>query len=626
MAYRFTPGEVTAYCAVRMPQLGKGGTERRGPCPLHHGARDSFSINIENGLWTCHACGRGGDLIKLECELTGAYPRDAVQEVLRIVGRADITDRHARRTKSVIAAEYDYCDESGQLVYQTIRYDPKDFKQRQPDGKGGWQWNLKGVRLVLYHLPELLKRGSETVYVCEGEKDVLALESLGLLATCNPMGAGKWRDEYAESVRGRRLVVFTENDPPADASGKPHYKGQRHAAVVAESLIAHDCEVRIIEPPRGKDVSDWVADGATRREIEDLAQEMAVLTPGALIEWTKRWVGPLPDADDWPEPIPLQSELPAVKPFSIDLMPSSFRPFVRESAERMQVPSDYAGVVAILCLAGVVSRRASIQPKANDSGWIVTPNLWGAIIAPPGYLKSPVIQAATRPLNQIQKLWWEEHKEALKTYSDAKEEFDLRHSAWKESFKSCLKKNKVPPEKSTDAPVEPMLRRLIVNDCTFESLHQMMSENPAGVILVRDELTGWLASLDRSGREGERAFCLQAWNGDTGHTIDRIARGTIHVEACCMSLLGGIQPARLRTYLVDSLHDGPGNDGLIQRFQVIVWPNTEREWKYVDRRPDPAIEEQIMRVFRVLVELDCENPLRFRFAPPGTGIVHRVAV
>jgi hypothetical protein len=73
--------------------------------------------------------------------------------------------------------------------------------------------------------------------------------------------------------------------------------------------------------------------------------------------------------------------------------------------------------------------------------------------------------------------------------------------------------------------------------------------------------TGWWSTLDRAGREGERAFCLQAWNGDTGHTVDRIGRGTIHVEACCMSMLGGIQPARLRSYLVDAVQDGPGNDG-----------------------------------------------------------------
>ena len=154
-----------------------------------------------------------------------------------------------------------------------------------------------------------------------------------------------------------------------------------------------------------------------------------------------------------------------------------------------------------------------------------------------------------------------------------------------------------------------------MNDATFEALHQTMSENPAGILVIRDELTGWWSQLDRAGREGERAFCLQAWNGDTGHTIDRIGRGTIHVEACCMSMLGGIQPGRLRSYLVDALEDGPSNDGLIQRFQLLVWPDTEPDWQYVDRAPDASSEEQAARVFRKLVELDPEKPVRFRYAP-----------
>jgi putative DNA primase/helicase len=141
-----------------------------------------------------------------------------------------------------------------------------------------------------------------------------------------------------------------------------------------------------------------------------------------------------------------------------------------------------------------------------------------------------------------------------------------------------------------------------------------MSENPAGILVIRDELTGWWSQLDRSGREGERPFCLQAWNGDTGHTIDRIGRGTIHVEACCMSMLGGIQPGRLRSYLVDALEDGPSNDGLIQRFQLLVWPDTTREYVEVDRTPDAASEEKAARIFRKLVELDAENPARLHFA------------
>lgn len=300
---------------------------------------------------------------------------------------------------------------------------------------------------------------------------------------------------------------------------------------------------------------------------------------------------------------------------SEELLPVSFRPLVLDVAERMQVRIDYPAAVIVLCLAGAVNRRAVIQPKANDNGWVVIPNLWGGIIAPPGFMKSPVIQTAIRPLSQIQAEWRLRQEEALRDYTQAKEEYELRLAAGREQYKLSVKKGHSAPERPSYEPEEPKLRRLIVNDATSEALHQTMNENPAGVLAVRDELTGWWSTLDRAGREGERAFCLQAWNGDTGHTIDRIGRGTIHVEACCMSMLGGIQPARLRSYLAEALEDGPSNDGLIQRFQLLVWPDTESAWRYVDRPPDADSEERAARIFRTLVDLDAKNPKRLHFAP-----------
>ena len=150
----------------------------------------------------------------------------------------------------------------------------------------------------------------------------------------------------------------------------------------------------------------------------------------------------------------------------------------------------------------------------------------------------------------------------------------------------------------------PELRRLIVNDATVEALHETLDANPAGLLVIRDELTGWWSQLDRQGREGERAFFLQAWNGDTSFTIDRIGRGSIQVPACCLSMLGGIQPGRLRSYLVDAITDGPANDGLIQRFQLLVWPDTTKKWVYIDRVPDVAAANNAFQVFERVIQID----------------------
>ncbi len=472
----------------------------------------------------------------------------------------------------------------------------------------GAEYRFRACPRVPYRLPKLLN--AEAVYLPEGEKDVHTLEGWGLVASCNPGGSGNsslyagWADYF----RGRHIVILPDNDGP----------GRKHAAAVAAALLSAAASVRIVElpgwPAKG-DVTDWRDAGGTFERFRELTDAAAPMDAAALSELRVRW-GLVEDeprhqaraeaADDWPKPEPIQSELPPVEAFSEDLLPDSFRPLVADVADRMQVPMDYPAVVMVLCLAGAVNRRAVIQPKANDTGWVIVPNLWGGIIAPPGFMKSPVIQAATRPLNQIQTEWRLEQEEALKDYAREKEEFELKRAAWKEQYKAASKKGSAAPGRPEDEPEEPKLRRLIVNDATFEALHQTMSENPAGILVIRDELTGWWSQLDRAGREGERAFCLQAWNGDTGHTIDRIGRGTIHVDACCMSMLGGIQPGRLRSYLVDALEDGPSNDGLIQRFQLLVWPDTAPDWNYVDRAPDAALEQQAARVYRKLVELDAE--------------------
>ncbi|MFL6448519.1 MAG: DUF3987 domain-containing protein [Bryobacteraceae bacterium] len=317
---------------------------------------------------------------------------------------------------------------------------------------------------------------------------------------------------------------------------------------------------------------------------------------------------------EWQEPVELGSDLPPVAPFCEDLLPDRLRGLALDSANRMQVPPDFAAVGTLASLYGAINRRCKIQPKANDTSWKVTPNLWGAIIAPPGLLKSPLIEASLRPLKRIERGWRQLYAEAQERYKDELELHDIKVAAWRTQALAAEKTGGNVPVKP-QTPKAPECKRNIVNDATFEAVHAAMSTNPAGVFLVRDELTGWLTQMDRPGREGERAFYLEAWNGDGSYTIDRIGRGVIHVDACCISLFGGIQPARLRSYISDTIRDGPANDGLIQRFQVMVWPDVPRHWEYVDRPPNAEAEEVIQTMLSKILSLDSENPLVYRFCP-----------
>jgi hypothetical protein len=263
-----------------------------------------------------------------------------------------------------------------------------------------------------------------------------------------------------------------------------------------------------------------------------------------------------------------------------------------------------------------------MYPKVLDDSWAVVPNLWGAVIAPPGYMKSPVQRSVTLPLTRIEALWRAEYEQESSSFETEEETAKLRQQAWAELYKRSFKKGESAPPAPDDTIAPPTQRRLLLTDSTVEKLHEILSDNPAGVLVVRDELTGWLSDLEKQGRESERGFYLQAWNGDGGFTVDRIGRGSIHVEATCVSLLGNIQPSRLRSYLSDAVSGGPGDDGLFQRFQILVWPDAPRHWTRVDRAPNSRALATAESVFSALVKLSHEDPVRMRFAPDAQELFY----
>lgn len=156
-----------------------------------------------------------------------------------------------------------------------------------------------------------------------------------------------------------------------------------------------------------------------------------------------------------------------------------------------------------------------------------------------------------------------------------------------------------------DEQEKPQRRRYVTSDTTVEALGELLSSNPRGVLVFRDELVGWLRDLEREGREGSRAFYLEAWNGTGRFTYDRIGRGTVDIEAATVSILGGIQPGPLSAYLRDALNGGAGDDGLLQRLQLVAWPDPPDTWRDVDRWPDSEARRQAWGVYECL---DCLDP------------------
>jgi hypothetical protein len=309
----------------------------------------------------------------------------------------------------------------------------------------------------------------------------------------------------------------------------------------------------------------------------------------------------------WPEVVPITTTLPPVEPFIPALLPDSLRAYVLDVADRQQAPPDFAAVTALCGLAAVIGNRVRIRPKQNDD-WEVVPNLWGAIIGRPSAMKSPAMRAALGPIYAIEddlRRKWEEDTKAAQI-DDALSSLDAKDA--KKKAETALKSGDREGARGiilaslVDGDEEPPCPRIVVNDTTVEKLGELLNENPRGLLLIRDELPGFLARLESEEHQSERAFYLESFNGDGRFTYDRIGRGTVHIDNCTVSIIGGVQPSRIAP-IVRGAMAGTSNDGLIQRLQMAVWPDDPGPWRWVDRKPDQAARLAYDKVFRDLYEL-----------------------
>lgn len=263
--------------AVAVALLGAPNRHLSTRHQLRFGSHGSLAVDLSGeraGCWYDHEHGTGGGLVQLIRERKGLDEAAALRWIgdqgVRVEGRGAAEGKGARR----IVATYDYQDEAGELVYQVVRYEPKDFRQRRPDGKGGWQWSTKGVRHVPYRLGELRAAvGRRTVFVAEGEKDVDNLRRLGVVATCNPGGAGKWPPHFAAWFKGADVVILPDNDE----AGRKHAEAvQANLRPVVRSLARLD----LPGLPHKGDPSDWIAAGGT-------AEALLSLAAGASTPWAE---------------------------------------------------------------------------------------------------------------------------------------------------------------------------------------------------------------------------------------------------------------------------------------------------------------------------------------------------
>ena len=224
-------------------------------------------------------------------------------------------------------------------------------------------------------------------------------------------------------------------------------------------------------------------------------------------------------------------------------------------------------------------------------------------------MKSPATEQALSHVKRLQ-------AESVESFEVDKEKFSLEAKAAKLEDENAQKRarkaigdgedrEEVLNILACDSPDEPTLRRHITNDVTPASLAELLRQNENGLLVYRDELCSLLMSLDREDMSDARGLFLSGWNGNSAYTCDRIGRGlNLHVKATCISLIGSTQPGRISEYIRRAVSGGLGDDGLIQRFSLMVWPDSQGTWKDVDVSPDENAKRTAYEAFRRLNQID----------------------
>jgi len=341
---------------------------------------------------------------------------------------------------------------------------------------------------------------------------------------------------------------------------------------------------------------DWLA----LEDLPNLKQaEMAKATPSDFTAVPA-------DTTGWDHPIDIlagaDNGLPDLPEHAV---PSVIYRFAKDKAELMGVEIGMIALPALVIAAACITDEYRIQPKQFDTNWTESPRLWLGVVGDPASKKSPALKAPLSPLRAIEALHVQEDQHELSQYEFALKAYEAREKGYIQSLKKDPDAELSP---LPNRPIKPKCRRKLVEDVTIEKLSDVLADNPGGILAFRDELAGWLASMDAYKQTGgaDRTNWLELYNGGP-RVIDRVGRGSWTVPNWSACVMGGIQPERLR-----ELKGQVSSDGLIQRFLIVN--NTRTNIPEQDREPDQQAAQAWKDLINDLSDLPCmidQDVIRF---------------
>ncbi len=540
-----------------------------------------------------------------------------------------------------------YRDASNSASFALVaRYDAADKKKwfHQYQLINGEWTEGAATPLPIFGLHSLQNHNhEETVFIFEGEKSAQAAHHLDLIALTSMMGSANAEKADWAILAGYReykhFVLIPDHDEPGKKYMRTVYGEIRKFNPLASIKV---CPLPLKE--KGDDLIDWIKDQEFCPKewngFGPIDEPSSLYLKKAFEEAVEQYS--IAAAEYFAEAIPIKPTFGPFEPLTdsvfplkkcpIDTFPDDVKEWLERLADQMQVPIDYLATPLLIYVGATIGRKRGIRVR-KETGWIEFPNLWGMLIGRPSLMKSPSMKAVRKPLDFLMIESKYQYDIAIKQYKVKKEAWDLLKKAkeenMKKSFKEKLSHNHVIDleqfvnEDLAQEPYLPKHKRYKTDDITVEKLGELLIENPQGLLLFRDELSGWLYSFEKSGRENDRPFFLESWSGKEDFNIDRIGRGSLYIPALCLSILGSIQPGPLAHYVHDALQGGKGDDGFLQRFQLMIWPEENGNWELTKVVPLTRLEERMKELFLSLDQLSFDpdsKPIFIEFEPEAQSL------
>jgi hypothetical protein len=367
----------------------------------------------------------------------------------------------------------------------------------------------------------------------------------------------------------------------------------------------------------------WSPDRRPGETAHKLQNRLETVRTGTLVRLAQAggYRGGLRDPEDKPttkpddgaclKPQPFaRPKLQAVLPYRQELLPPGLRDWVQDIVTRSTFQTDFVVVTVLTTLGICIGSKAAVFPKRRDD-WCEFPNIWSMIVGRPSQMKSPAMGAALAPIRSVASRWAEDYQRELAEFMEKQAHAEIKHKAALKQVRKAAEKGQdfEVPKNQREAP--PRDRRVSTSDTTKEKLASLMQENPAGILCEYDELFSLFNAIEAD--PGLKEFLLKCWGGKAPHHVDRITRGSQFVPKACASVIGGVQPGRLRPLVAAGLSGGEGSDGFLPRFQLVAWPDLPTgEFELVDEWPDTAAKRRAQALFDELADMDaldfpCQN-------------------